>query len=340
MSAIIAGNLQTECASEPAKHPYLHLFNSEANTRQALKIEELLNLEFDTLLDLSRQAATRALEINLPTIAASPIIVTNFCTTDPMCRHCKWEHLKAIKRPSFDKDRPTTALVNWAHALADKGIERAFFGTGWLGYRLPTTILKKIEAVCTAEPRLEYYGLFGALDRQTHFDLAAAGLSGMLTSLESPSERVYRSFRPGGDSLSDRLTALEFTREAGMKVWSGFLVGLGEDVHDVAFGLQLLGKIAPESVSILPFEPFAETEMRDHPPTDSQWLARVNAVARLVLPPSTILFSDHYRDVDQRFGHAIGYNGSYQITPPAELITPREQACSTDHKPAREGRKA
>ena len=277
---------------------------------------QLFDIDFDSLLALSRSAAEEALAINPLTVKASPIILSGFCKTDPPCRHCKWKHFRAIGRNNFIDDPSSAMLIDRAHALADEGMQRAFFGTGWLGYRLPKQILKKVEAVCASESRLEYYGLFGALDRQTHFDLASVGLSGMLTSLESPSEQVYHSFRPGGDSLNDRLKALEFTREAGMKVWTGFLVGLGEDANDVSRGLETLKEIEPESVSILPFSPFEDTEMSAYPPTDSRWLVRANAVARLVLKPSTILFSDHYRDVDECYGAALGYNGSYVTKPP------------------------
>jgi|GEM_PF-2321035 len=286
----------------------------------SLPTRQLLDLDIESLLDLSGRAAEKALAINPLTVTAAPIIITGACTTSPGCRHCKWEHLKAMGRPPFIDDRSVGALTDWAHALADAGMHRAFFGTGWLGYRLPRQVLEKVEDVCAAEPRLEYYGLFGALDRQSHFDLASAGLTGMLTSLESPSERVYRSFRPGGDSLADRLKALGHTKEAGLKAWTGFLVGLGEDADEVAWGLDALRQIGPESVSILPFEPFEETAMRDHPPTDELWLARVNAAARVVLEPSTVLFSDHYRDVDERFGAAVGFNGSYITTPPSKAF--------------------
>ena len=312
----------TRRTPDSTKAPALKLFNDRTDNYESLPIRQLLNLSLDSLLQLSSQAAKKALVIHPRTITASPIIITGSCITNPGCRHCKWGHLRAIGRPAFQNDRSTASLVDWAHALADKGIQRAFFGTGWLGYRLPKGILNKIEKVCAAEPRLEYYGLFGALDRQTHFALASVGLNGMLTSLESPSERIYRAFRPGGDSLGDRLNALEFAKDAGMNVWTGFLVGLGEDAADVAWGLKTLKEIKPESVSILPFEPFEEIEMHNHPPTDSQWLARVNAAARVVLAPSTILFSDHYLDVDQRYGSTIGFNGSYLTAPPAELIMP------------------
>lgn len=253
---------------------------------------------------------TGAVPLNGAPTQASPLILTGSCSTNPPCRHCKWEHFKAVGRSAFVLDTPLEDLIARAHRLADHGIDRAFTATGWLGYRLPASFVRAVAAIHEAEPRLALYGLFGALDRQSHRDLAAAGLTGMLTSLESPSERVYRSFRPAGDTLADRLASFDHAREAGLKVWTGFLVGLGETADEVAQGIELLHGIDPESVSILPFEPYPDTPMAEAAPCDPAWLARVNAVARLRLPGVAHFFTDHAADFD-RFAGCLGLNGSY-----------------------------
>ena len=134
----------------------------------------------------------------------------------------------------------------------------------------------------------------------------------MLTSLESPSERVYQGFRPGGDSLEDRIRSFSYVREAGLKLWSGFLVGLGETPDEAARGIEILRAVQPESVSILAFEPYPDTEMANDPPTDLAWLARVNAVARIALPGVTYFFTDHTEPFESTYGRRLGMNGSYE----------------------------
>lgn len=264
---------------------------------------------FDAPLDgLIEQAAAVPLQ-GTPT-QGSPLILTGACATRPPCRHCKWEHFKAEGRGSFVLDTPLDDLIARAHRLADQGIDRAFTATGWLGYRLPGRFVRMVEAIHAAEPHLALYGLFGALDRQSHLDLAEAGLTGMLTSLESPSESVYRSFRPGGDSLEDRFASFDYAREAGLKLWTGFLVGLGETADEVAWGIEALHTVGPDAVSILPFEPYPDTPMADAAPCDTEWLARVNAVARLRLPEVPHFFTDHAADFD-RYAVRLGLNGSY-----------------------------
>ncbi len=267
----------------------------------------LFELPLDELVGRAYEVARR----HRAHATASPIILSGSCTTRPVCRHCKWNHFKAVGRSPFILDMSTEEALARAHVLVEHGITRGFTATGWMGYRLPARFVEKVAAIHEAEPSLELYGLFGALDRQSHFDLAAAGMTGMLTSLESPSEHVYRSFRPGGDSLLDRLRSFDYAREAGLKLWTGFLVGLGETADDAARGIELIRPFEPESISILPFEPYPDTSMEHHPPTDPAWLARVNAVARVALPEVPYFFTDHAGNFDA-YAEALGMNGSYE----------------------------
>ena len=276
---------------------------------------ELFALPDDDLFAAAFEASARAQAAcgQAPTfMKASPLILTGTCRTRPPCRHCKWEHFKAQGRAAFVIDRPIPELIEHAHLLADLGIPRAFTATGWMGYRLPRIYVDAVAAIHEAEPRLQLFGLFGALDRQSHLDLAHAGLAGMLTGLESPSRSVYRAFRPGGDSLDDRLRALDYTREAGMIVWSGFLLGLGETREDAAWGIETLRRFEPESVSILPFEPYPDTPMANDPPCDARWLAQVNAVARIRIDSARYFFSDHDHAFDALYAQRLGMNGSYE----------------------------
>lgn len=277
-------------------------------------VRALFDLPDDELFAAAKSAGERALTEcgGSASIKASPLILTGDCKTRPVCNHCKWEHFKAESYQAFALDRPLSDIIDHAHHLADLGIERAFTATGWMGYRLPRTYIDAVEAIHDAEPRLALYGLFGALDRRSHFDLASAGLTGMLTSLESPSAEVYRAFRPGGDSLEDRIRALEHTCEAGLSVWTGFLVGLGETEGDAAWGIEAIARFEPESISILPFVPFPDTPMANHAAADPLWLARVNAVARIRLARTPYFFSDHDHEFDRLYADRIGINGSYE----------------------------
>ena len=273
----------------------------------------LFDLPFDKLAERAGVVSNcRASCLKQPRIGASPIILTGACATNPPCRHCKWSHFKAAGMSSFVVDATDDEIAARARSLASQGVRRAFTATGWLGYRLPLRFIRLVSVAHEAAPELELYGLFGALDRESHSSRAAAGLTGMLTSLESPSKVVYDSFRPGGDTIADRLHALDYAREAGLKIWSGFLVGLGETAEDCAYGIELLRLFEPESISILPFEPFPDTPMANHAPTDSTWLARVNAVARVALPNVDYFFADSSKAFAHSAFERLGLNGLYE----------------------------
>lgn len=279
-----------------------------------IDIEELFDLD-----DTELFARSKAVQCARPSsIKASPLILTGNCLTRPICRHCKWEHFKAIGKDPFILDSSLDEIIENAHVLVQRGIQRAFCATGWMGFSFPTRFLKIIEAVREAEPHLELFGLFGALNKQSHKDLKSAGLNGMLTGIESPNEEVYRSFRPGGDSLKDRLNSLEFAQEAGLVIWTGFLAGLGETRKDLVSGIELIKSYSPQSVSILPFVPFPDTPMAGHTPADLHELARINAVARISIPDTTYFFSDTYGGFDVVYAPRIGLNGFYETGERAE----------------------
>lgn len=275
----------------------------------AQDIMRLFDLDDETLFARAGEVAAK-----FPgTVKSAPLILTGNCTTRPICRHCKWEYFKIIEKSPFILDQSKEEILVQAHRLVEEGIDRAFFGTGWMGYEFPLRFLRIIEAVRSAEPALELYGLFGALSKRSHHDLAHAGLDGMLTSLESPSEEVYRSFRPGGDSLADRLRSLEYCQESSLAIWTGFLVGLGESLDDVAHGIKHIQSFNPESVSILPFVPFPGTAMESHPAADLHRLARINAAARISLIDTPYFFYDCYEGFGNVYASKIGLNGSYEV---------------------------
>ena len=146
--------------------------------------------------------------------------------------------------------------------------------------------------------------------RRSLVNLKAAGMDGYLCGLESPNEEIYKRFRPAGDTLTDRLTALKIAQDINLKIWSGFLVGLGETDEDISGGLETLRELDPESLSILPFTPFPNTEMwAENPANPLQW-ARVMASARIFLPKPN-LFSDQTEGFYQGYGILGGANGFY-----------------------------
>jgi biotin synthase len=254
----------------------------------------------------------RAAQINgaKKSIQASPTIIEERCSTNPPCRHCKWEYFKTL---GIQTGRPKRIEETIARAkeLDAQGVDRTFAATGWMGYRIPREFSDHIRAI-RENSSLEVYALMGALDRESLAELKAAGLQGYLCSLESPSETVYRSFRPGGDSLADRVEALTWAKELGLKIWSGFLIGFGETEGDIKKGIEMLRELEPQSISILPFTPFPQTGMEDAMPANPMRWAKAVAAATLCMPQADI-FTDQGAGIYRPYSDLVKPTGVYKL---------------------------
>jgi len=272
-------------------------------------IRDLFNLESEELFKKA-QAATA----EKPKILCSPCPIVGTCTTQPTCRHCRWENTKKID-PTFQRKRTLEDILQRTKILNGAGINRIFLPSGWMGFDVPDYFLEYVSAV-KQNSGAEVYGLFGSVNRNSLLALKQAGMDGYLCGIESPNEEVYRKFRPGGNSLVDRKAALYAAKEVGLKLWSGFLVGLGETISDIAYGLDFMETLQVDAVSILPFVPYPYTQMWGENPANPLYWARVLAIAALFLRDVNIFCSTEgcYGD----FGRVAGANGFY-VFPPGRL---------------------
>jgi biotin synthase len=95
-----------------------------------------------------------------------------------------------------------------------------------------------------------------------------------------------------------------------LKIWTGFLYGLGETEQDIIKALVLFKKLDIDSLSILPFVPFPNTEMQTwNPPNLYQW-SRILAIAKIYLGDINLFTSFEAQNM-VAFGRNAGANGYY-----------------------------
>ncbi len=265
-------------------------------------IAELFALEDNELFSRARSVGRKR-----PTILCAPNPIIGACTTRPTCRHCRWENAKALDS-AFRLKKTTDEMLKRTDVIAQAGVHRMVVASGWMGYDVPAHFCECIRAI-KDRFNLEIFGLFGAVSPSSLAELKEAGMDGYQCGLESPNERVYRGFRPGGDSLEDRKHTLFAARNLGLKLWSGFLVGVGESRADIAAGLAFLDTLGLESISILPFIPQPHTKMWGANPANPLQWARVVAIARLLMPGPNVFFKPEgfYGD----YAILAGANGCY-----------------------------
>jgi len=196
-----------------------------------MSIEQIMQLDDDELFGLARKKTA-----NLERHTWSPNVINPGCTTNPHCYHCKWECFKNEER--MGKSRaPLDVVLKRAEMQIEMKVNRILLPSGWAGYSLPDYYFEYTNAI-KKNFDIEVFGLFGAIDKNSLVSLKQAGMDGYQCGLESVNEKIYRSFRPGGDSLSDRINTLKWAREVGLKLWSGFIFGFGLGKTDIIKSLK------------------------------------------------------------------------------------------------------
>jgi biotin synthase len=135
---------------------------------------------------------------------------------------------------------------------------------------------------------LETCATLGMLSPSQADSLAEAGLDYYNHNIDT-SERFYPQII-STRSFADRLETLGQVREAGMKVCSGGILGMGETADDRIDMVVTLANlpVPPESVPINMLIPMPGTKLADVPPVDPIEFVRIIALARILMPQSHV----------------------------------------------------
>ena len=238
-------------------------------------------------------------------------IKTGKCPED--CKYCSQSvhydsKLEAEKRIAVDK------VIREAKEAIASGSSRFCMGAAWRNphERDMPYVLEMVREVKALG--LETCMTLGMLNQSQAERLHDAGLDYYNHNLDT--SREYYSHIISTRTFDDRLTTLDHVRNAGMKVCSGGIVGLGENRNDRIGLLQELSTLPthPESVPInmlIPIEgtPLAEVEKLDV----TEWI-RTIAVARIIMPKSYIRLSagrEALTDSDQALAFMAGANSLF-----------------------------
>jgi biotin synthase len=189
---------------------------------------------------------------------AAHVIIDSHCSIDPPCRHCNWR-ARDMLQTDYRKRMSTSDVIQRAKQAKEDGLDKLYMVTGCLGDNPPDFVYDYVGAV-KQNVDIEVYTMLGAISRSSLEHLKGLGLDGYYCGLESPNPDVYAAVRPG-DKLEKRIATLRDAKSMGMKTWSGFILGLGENQADIAKGIELLKDLETDTVSFGMFHPAAYTEM-------------------------------------------------------------------------------
>ncbi|WP_151766014.1 biotin synthase BioB [Acinetobacter colistiniresistens] len=273
---------------------------------QALYEQPLLDLLFQ-----AQQLHRQYFAANTIQVSTLLSIKTGKCPED--CKYCSQSarydsKLEAEKRIAVDK------VIQEAQKSKASGASRFCMGAAWRNPHerdMPYVLdmVREVKAL-----GLETCMTLGMLNASQAECLKDAGLDYYNHNLDT--SREYYSHIISTRTFDDRLETLDHVRQAGLKVCSGGIVGLGESREDRIGLLHELATLPlhPESVPInmlVPIEgtPLAQVEKLDV----IEWI-RTIAVARLIMPKSYIRLSagrEALTDSDQALAFMAGANSIF-----------------------------
>ncbi len=285
----------------------MHLRNDWTRAEiQALYQQPFLDLVFQ-----AQKIHRQYFEANAIQVSTLLSIKTGKCPED--CKYCSQSarydsKLEAEKRIAVEK------VISEAQQAKASGSTRFCMGAAWRNPHerdMPYVLdmVREVKAL-----GLETCMTLGMLNASQAERLKGAGLDYYNHNLDT--SREYYPNVISTRSFDDRLDTLSHVREAGLKVCSGGIVGLGEETKDrigLLFELATL-PIHPESVPINMLVPMQGTPLAEVEKLDvTEWI-RTIAVARIIMPKSYIRLSagrESLSDADQALAFMAGANSLF-----------------------------
>ena len=133
-------------------------------------------------------------------------------------------------------------------------------------------------------------------------------------------------------TFEDRIETMERVQKAGMKVCSGGILGMGEEVEDRVDMLVTLANLAPapDSVPINMLMPQKDTPLANAKPIDTFDFVRAIATARIMMPKSYVRLSAGRSAMSEEMQAMCFFAGANSIFVGDTLLTAQNPEEDTD----------
>jgi biotin synthase len=251
-------------------------------------VMDLYDLPFMDLIHQAQSVHRRFFPDNKMQLSTLLNIKNGGCPED--CAYCPQAaryHTGVKAKKLMSKD----IVMQQARAAKDAGATRFCMGAAWreLKDRDLPAIVALIDGVRALG--LESCATLGMLTDSQAQALKEAGLDYYNHNLDTSAEYYQEIITTR--TYADRIDTLTRVREAGMKVCSGGIIGLGESRADRAGMLVKLGQIDPnlQSVSLNRLVPVPGTPLENTASIDPFEFVRTIAVARIMFPTARVRLS-------------------------------------------------
>jgi biotin synthase len=254
-------------------------------------------------------------------------IKTGACPED--CKYCPQS---AHYRTDVDKERlmDLERVLDAAQKAKRSGSTRFCMGAAWKNPKERDMPLLKEMISGVKDLGLETCMTLGMLTPDQANDLSQAGLDYYNHNLDTSPEFYGNIITTR--TYQDRLDTLSHVRDAGMKICSGGIIGMGESTNDRAGLLCELANlpVQPESVPINMLVKVKGTPLEEVDDVESFDFVRLIAVARIMMPHSAVRLSAGREKMNEQMQALCFMAGANSIFYGCKLLTTPNPAEDSD----------
>ena len=282
------------------------------------QVKALFELPFNDLLFKAQSVHRQHFDPNRVQVSTLLSIKTGACPED--CKYCPQS---GHYNTGLDKEKlmEVQKVLEEAKRAKELGSTRFCMGAAW---KHPSAkdmpyVLEMVKGVKAMG--LETCMTLGKLTKEQTADLAQAGLDYYNHNLDTSPEFYGNIITTR--TYSDRLETLSYVRDAGMKICSGGILGLGETLNDrIGLLLQLANLPEhPESVPINMLVKVEGTPLADEKEVDPFDFIRMLAVARIMMPKSHVRLSAGREQMNEQTQALAFFAGANSIFYGEKLLT-------------------
>lgn len=282
------------------------------------EVRALFNQPFNDLLFQAQTVHRQHFNPNEVQVSTLLSIKTGACPED--CKYCPQS---GHYNTGLDKEKlmEVQKVLKAAAEAKAIGSTRFCMGAAW---KHPSAkdmpyVLEMVKGVKALG--LETCMTLGTLSEEQTMALADAGLDYYNHNLDTSPEFYGNIITTR--TYADRLKTLSYVREAGMKICSGGILGMGESLDD---RLGLLIQLAnlpehPESVPINMLVKVAGTPLENVEDVDSFDFIRTLAIARILMPKSHVRLSAGREQMNEQMQSLAFFAGANSIFYGEKLLT-------------------
>lgn len=307
--------LYTDAPAAPAKNA------ADSDIRHDWSREEVLALFALPFNDLLFRAHTlhrryhNPNEVQLSTLLS---IKTGGCPED--CAYCP-QSARYNTEVEVEQLMPLDEVISRALEAKAQGSTRFCMGAAWRSpkQRNLDSVIEMVKAVKALG--METCVTLGMLNGEQASQLREAGLDYYNHNIDTSPE--YYGDIITTRTFEDRLNTLQNVRDAGINVCCGGIVGMGEEDSDRAGMLQTLANMPehPQSVPINMLVQVEGTPMAGKDELDPIDFVRTIAVARIMMPKSTVRLSAGREEMSDEMQALCFFAGAGSIFYGERLLT-------------------